>query len=546
MASRLSEDVRLRVLLLEAGFDTPPNAEPDDVLDSYPGKAYLNRNYIWPGLLAQHQQRSDLSRLVLYEQARILGGGSSINGQVSARGLPADYDGWLSGGASGWSWRDVLPFFRKLERDLDFVSPAHNQSGPMPIRRIFPERWDGLTKAAAKAFGQLGFAYHPDMNDCAEEGYSPAPFANAYGRRVSTAMAYLGPAVRARPNLCISTESTAKRIRLHDRCVTGVDAQVKGQDLSFYAPNVILAAGAIHSAAILLRSGIGPARELSGLGIEVVVDLPGVGNGLQDHVAVSISAYLNKRNRFDRVSRRHIHMHLRYSSNLEDCPPVDMVVNTASRSAWHPLGLQLGSFQIFVAKPFSRGTTRLRTPHWQDAPEVKLNLLSDERDHVRLMGGVHLINRALALTPLREVALDPFPSSYSPKVRAANRLTVANRIFTGACATILDGPPATRRLLISKIIAAGRPTLADLIKSPKALSTFVNENATPTWHACSTCRMGSADDAFAVTNEQGMVRGVQGLHIGDASIMPDVPRSNTGLPVIMVAEKIADSWQRRI
>lgn len=546
IASRLSERSQTRVLLLEAGEDTPPNAEPDDVLDSYPGRAYLNPNYTWPQLQAYHRpvphNAPERPPLVRYEQARILGGGSSINGQVSARGLPSDYDGWSAAGAAGWGWHDVLPYFRKLERDLDFKGEMHGQDGPVPIRRVFPDGWDGLTKAAGESFAQMGFAYRPDMNDCMEDGYSPAPFANAYGRRVSTAMAYLGPSVRARPNLRIVTGALVKNVLFDGSSVTGVDAQINGADERFHAPNVILTAGAIHTPAILLRSGIGPAAALRNIGITPVADLPGVGKGLQDHVAVSISAYLKKQHRFDERSRRHIHMHLRYSSRVSDCPPVDMVINTASRSAWHPLGAQLGSFQIFVAKPYSRGSVALRSPHWRDEPEVRFELLSENRDRLRLIEGMRLMYRALGQAPLQVVALDPFPSSYSSKVRAIGRLTYANWLLTRACALMMDGPAALRRLIINKAIAPG-PTLSDMTASDEMLSDFVYNAATPTWHACSTCRMGASDDALAVTNENGMVRGVRGLWAGDTSIMPDIPRSNTGLPAIMVAEKIAASWK---
>jgi 5-(hydroxymethyl)furfural/furfural oxidase len=548
LAGRLSENPRCRVLLIEAGADTPPNREPGDVLDSYPGRAYLNPSYTWPEIKAYLRpvahNAPERPPLVRYEQARIMGGGSSINGQVATRGLPADYDEWAERGATGWGWKDVLPYFRKLERDLDFDGPDHGRDGPMPVRRIFPPDWDGLTRAAAESFSRLGYAYHPDMNTMTDEGYCPAPFTNAYGRRVSTAMAYLGPAVRARDNLAIMAHTMVRRVVFDGVVAVGVEVDRSGQAEIVHAPHVFLAAGAIHSPALLLRSGIGAAATLRTFGTSVVADVPGVGNGLQDHTAVSVSAYLAAPHRFDAHSRRHIQMHLRYSSGLEGCPPVDMVVNTASRSAWHPLGQQMGSFQIFVGKPFSCGQVALTSPDWRAAPEVRFELLSDDRDRLRLMAGMRLICRALAEEPLRSVALDPFPSSYSSRARSVGRLSLSNRLITRLAAMLMDGPAPLRRWFIGSAIASGS-SLDELMADSEALSDFVSTSATPTWHACATCRMGGDDDSLSVVNPAGEVRGVAGLWIADTSVMPCVPRGNTGLPVIMVAEKIAADWKRR-
>jgi len=547
IANRLSEDTDRRVLLVEAGADTPPDKVPLDVLDSYPGRAYLNPSYTWPDLNGylrpvphNSPERPPLAR---YEQARILGGGSSINGQVAARGFPADYDDWAELGANGWRWKDVLPYFRKLERDLDFNGPDHGQDGPIPIRRIFRNEWDGLTRAAAGAFEHLGFVYRKDMNAMFDEGFFPAPFTNENGQRVSTAIGYLGANQRRRKNLSIRCNSQVKRIVFEHRVAVGIELELAGGlSETIRGRHIFVTAGAIHTPALLQRSGVGPALLLKEFGIPVVANRAGVGHGLQDHAAVSISAFLQRKDRFDERTRRHIHMHLRYSSNVEGGSPLDMVINTASRSAWHPLGQQIGSFQLFVGKPFSRGSVKILSGDWRTAPEVRFELLSDRRDHLRLMEAMRLMALALQEEPLKSVALDPFPSSYSSKVRRIGALKVSNQLLTAAAAFLLEGPTPLRRALLRYLVAPGAG-LAELVSNEDALSRFVSEGATPTWHACSTCRMGSSDDINAVTDSSGKVYGIEGLSIGDASLMPAITRGNTVLPTIMIAEKISEEWR---
>jgi 5-(hydroxymethyl)furfural/furfural oxidase len=235
-------------------------------------------------------------------------------------------------------------------------------------------------------------------------------------------------------------------------------------------------------------------------------------------------------------------MHLRYSSNAEDCPPLDMVVNTAARSAWHPLGKQIGSFQVFVAKPFSRGRVMLRDPNWRSPPSVSFELLSDRRDERRLKEGLRLIYRALSVEPLKSVAMDPFGSSYSSRVRRIGRLGLSNKAMTEMASLIMEGPRPLRRAFIRNVIAPG-PTLVELMADDDALTQFVNESATGTWHACSTCRIGTSEDPLSVTDAFGRVRGVTGLSVADTSVMPEITSGNTGLPAIMIAEKIAAHFQ---
>jgi 5-(hydroxymethyl)furfural/furfural oxidase len=197
LANRLSAKSTNKVLVCEAGPDTPPGQVPEVILDSYPGTAYLDTRFHWTDLKVTTEARSNnnpqgSAPLRKYEQARVLGGGSSINGQVANRGAPNDYDEWVRRGASGWGWDDVLPYFRKVERDMDFDGEYHGKEGRIPVSRIFPTLWNGHAKASGEAFADAGYKFLPDQNGLFEDGYFPVTSSNVYERRVSAAVGYQG------------------------------------------------------------------------------------------------------------------------------------------------------------------------------------------------------------------------------------------------------------------------------------------------------------------------------------------------------------------
>jgi 5-(hydroxymethyl)furfural/furfural oxidase len=548
LANRLSSRAAHKVLLCEAGQDTPPGRVPAEILDSYPGTAYFDPRFHWTDLkvhtqpISHNAPHTDRPPLRKYEQARVLGGGSSINGQLANRGAPADYAEWEARGAEGWGWNDVLPYFRKVERDLDFGGALHGKEGRIPVRRIMPEHWDGHAKAAAAAFEQAGYQYLPDQNGLFEDGYFPVAISNAGEQRVSAAAGYLDAETRQRDNLTISTDTQVTALLFEGvRCV-GIRSLVRGREQEFRGKEVILSCGALHSPVQLLRAGIGPPGHLRDLGIPVLVPLPGVGQRLMDHPSVSLSSFVHRHARMTgQNTRRHIQVGLRYSSGLPGAPPSDMFVAVLSKSAWHAVGEQIASLLLFVNKTYSEsGQVRLASPDWRQEPVVEFNLLSDRRDLRRLMSGFRHLAGIQLSDALRGVTSDPFPASYTDRVRKIGVVNAINRWLTKGIAQLLDGPAVLRCSLIERYVVEGF-TLAQVLGDDEALEAFVRKATIGVWHASCTCRMGSDDDPMAVVDTAGRVRGVEGLRVVDASVFPVVPCANTNIPTLMLAEKIADA-----
>ncbi len=548
LANRLSARSSSKVLLLEAGPDTPHGKVPAEILDSYPGKVYFDPRFHWTELrvhtqvVPHNEPDSERPPLRKYEQARVLGGGSSINGQFANRGAPADYDEWEARGAAGWNWQSVLPYFKKLERDMDFPDgPLHGGDGRIPVRRIFPDLWCPHTQAMAKAFEAAGFGYLPDQNGEFVEGYFPITISNAYDRRVSAAIGYLDPVTRQRPNLTVLTEAPVRELLFEDARCVGVHAIVQGRAAEFRAPEVILCAGAVHSPAHLLHAGIGPAGHLRDLGIEVRANVPGVGQRLMDHPSISLSCFIRPEARLHGMTQRHMLVALRYSSGIADAPPCDMFVACASKSAWHAVGEQIGSFVLFVNKTYSEtGQVRLASRDPAAEPAVEFNLLSDRRDLERLMDGFRRLGTMQLSAPLTAVTSNPFPASYTDRVRKIGVVNARNKRITDFVARLLDGPAALRKIMIEKIVVEGY-TFEQVMRDDDALEDFIRKAVIGVWHASCSCRMGADDDPMAVTDAAGRVRGVGGLRVADASVFPVVPRANTNFPVLMMAEKISDA-----
>ena len=545
LAHRLSAKSANKVLLCEAGQDTPPGNEPAEIRDSYPGTAYFDPRFHWTELkvttqiVSHNNPNESRPPLRKYEQARVLGGGSSINGQMANRGAPTDYDEWEVRGAEGWNWNNVLPFFRKVERDLDFDGPYHGKDGRIPVRRIPREHWTRHSEAFAQAFQQAGHQFLPDQNGEFVDGYFPVTHSNQSEQRVSAAMGYLDRDTRKRANLTISTNTQVRELLFEGTRCVGVKAIVDGREQEFRGREIILSSGAIHSPAHLLRAGIGPVGHLRDMGIPVLTALPGVGQRLMDHPSISLSSFVRRGARMNEHTRRHMQLGLRYSSGLPDVPKGDMFVVVLSKSAWHSVGAQIGSALTFVNKTYSEtGQVKLASRDPAAEPIVEFNLLSDRRDLDRLMSGFRKMAAIQMSDAVKAVTDKPFPAAYTDRVRKIGVVNNKNKILTKIAATMMDGPAALRHYLIDNFVVEGFG-FDDVMNDDEALETFVRKSTIGVWHASCSCRMGRDDDPMAVVDNQGRVKGVQGLRVVDASIFPVVPCANTNFPVLMSAEKIA-------
>jgi 5-(hydroxymethyl)furfural/furfural oxidase len=549
MAHRLSAKSSKKILLCEAGQDTPPGNEPPEIRDSYSGTAYFDPRFHWTELkvttqvVSHNNPQAEYPPLRKYEQARVLGGGSSINGQLANRGAPTDYDEWEARGAAGWGWKNVLPYFRKVERDLDFDGPFHGKDGRIPVRRIPREHWTGHSKAAAQAFEQAGYPFLPDQNGEFVDGYFPITHSNQTEQRVSAAMGYLDSDTRARANLTILTNTHVKELLFDGTRCIGIKAVVDGREQEFRGNEIILSCGAIHSPAHLLRAGIGPVGQLKDLGIPVVMGLEGVGQRLMDHPSISLSSFVRPGGRMNEHTRRHIQVGLRYSSGLSDVPKGDMFIAVLTKSAWHAVGEQIASLLTFVNKTYSEtGQVKLASRDPLAEPIVQFNLLSDRRDLDRLMSGFRMTAAMQMNASLKAVTDKPFPASYSDRVRKIGVVNSRNKVLTTIAAALMDGPAALRSYMIDNFVVEGF-TFDQVMGDDEALEAFVRKATIGVWHASCSCRMGRPDDPMAVVDTQGRVRGVQGLRVVDASIFPVVPCANTNFPTLMTAEKIADTMQ---
>jgi len=464
LAARLSER-GLGVLLIEAGPDYPdPEALPAELRSGWRSAGTHDWGY------------ADEATGAVVARAKLVGGCSATNGTIALRGAPADYDGWARLGNPGWSYAEVLADFRKLETDLDFDDDWHGRHGPVPIRRYEPKELTPVNAAAYEALGEAGFPEVADHNRPGAVGVGAAPVNTVGGVRMSAAATYLR-AARDRGNLRILPGATVDRVLIERGRATGVklaDGRV------VRAARVVLAAGTYGSPAILLRSGIGPARDLAVLGLPCRSHLPGVGANLQEHPGISVLwplvAEFPDGPRFQVVATR------ADTDDTDDAPWLQHVPAATPDLFW---------VSATVMRPRSRGRVRLGSLDPAAAPKIRLNLLADPADLTAMIRGVRSARQVGALSPLRELA---------------------------------GGP--------EQWLGAG-------LDEGAAFADAIRRSAWTYHHACGTCAMGPEPEQGAVVNARGEVYGVPGLWIADASIMPVIPSGNTHLPTLMLAEHLA-------
>jgi choline dehydrogenase len=484
IAARLSEDSARSVLLVEAGPDFGPRASmPADLLD---GRAIcFNPAYAW-GYASEPDRHG---RSIPLWRGRLVGGGSAVNAGVALRGSPFDYDGWAAAGNPGWSFAEVLPVFRALERDLDFADEWHGASGPVPVRRPPEAEQTPLQRAFTLAAIARGHALVPDHNRPGAVGVGATPMNVLEGTRMSAALTHLGPA-RARPNLEIRPDSIVDRVAVRRGRAEGV-LLAGGERLD--AGLVVLAGGAYGSPAVLLRSGVGPAAALRALGVPVVADLGGVGEALADHPRLSVE--LPVCGPVDAGPRYGALLTMRSSL----APPGgghDLHVFAAGPDASDrsPSGASC-ELVVSVVAPRARGRLTLRSADPAAAPRIETGHLRHADDVRRAVEGIVEARRLSREAPL---------------------------------AALLVGPELAPGAAISD-------------RDEAALAARLRAQVRTYHHPAGTCRMGPDPGRGAVVDAQGRVHGVAGLVVGDAAILPDVPAANTNLPVTMVAERIA-AW----
>ncbi len=499
LASRLSEDPAKSILLLEAGPDYPD-------LDSMPNSVKFG-NDVWSAAYGPEAETWGYMATATPDRepfplprGKLTGGSSSVNGQVFFRGIPEDFDEWAELGSPEWAFVNALPYFRRSETDLTFgADDFHGGDGPIPVRRYAKEDMLPIPRAFWDACLAAGYPEALDQNHPEAEGVGPRPLNNVDGVRMSANLTYLAMA-RHRLNLTVRSQVLAHKIlfaRERDkRRAIGVRAESGGETFDAYGGEIILCGGAINSPQLLMLSGVGPARHLESLGIPVVRHLPGVGENLRDHPACFL---LYESNADDPPPNSPaIQAGMRYTTpgsphrNDMQMSPILLTSEHRPTTVEIPEGESYTGFSVALQKASSAGRITLASADPRDQPNLDYRYLVDAWDRERMRGAV------------RE------------------------------CISLAQRPP------LADFIARRVTPTDDDLASDAALDAWMLANVGTQHHSSGTCKMGPASDEMAVVDQRLRVRGLDGLRVVDASIMPDVVRANTNATTIMIAERAAE------
>ncbi|MEL6363542.1 MAG: choline dehydrogenase [Pseudomonadota bacterium] len=510
LAARLSEDAGATVCLLEAGT---ANKDLRVTAPLMLGKAGEQDKFNWKYDTEPQKELND--RVMYWPRGKGLGGSSAINAMCYIRGALEDFDGWQDQGADGWGWASVLPYFKKFENYFGGEDQWHGVGGPVSVERL--RHINPTTHAFIEAGRELGHPVQDDMNGAMRDGVAYSHVTQKNGARCSTAVAYLTEEVRARSNLTVVTEAFAERAVFDGTRAAGVEAKVKGERREFVAAKeIFLCGGAINSPQLLMLSGVGPAAHLKEHGISLVADVPGVGENLQDHLDVLVQFKDKKRvtiaNRLDRLPQDALDI-MQFlmkrqgplTSNAAEATGfvrsrdglktpdihlhyVPFMLIDHGRETVKEYGFSLHACNLY---PKSVGTIRLRSTDPADHPLIDPRYMTAEEDwDVMIAAGRH------ALTFLEAKAFDEYRGD-------------------------IYGP-------------AERP------ETDEDWIAYIRSNSETIYHPVGTAKMGASNDDMAVVDPQLRVRGVTGLRVVDASVMPFVTGGNTNAPTIMIAEKAAD------
>ncbi|MGJ5038655.1 GMC family oxidoreductase [Bradyrhizobium sp. HKCCYLRH3059] len=507
LANRLSSDGKHTVLLLEAG---PKDTNIWIHVPLGYGKLFKEKTVNW---MYQTEPEPGLDgRSVFQPRGKVLGGSSSINGLLYVRGQHEDYDRWRQRGNVGWGYDDVLPYFKRAENQSRGANDYHGVDGPLPVSDWRHE--DPLSEAFVKAAVEAGLPFNGDFNGASQEGAGFFQTTTRRGRRASSAASYLRPAL-GRSNLHVETDALAQRILFEGRRARGVTFSQRGRMRTARArKEILVSSGAYNSPQLLQLSGVGPAELLKQHGLDVVLDAPGVGSDLQDHLQVRIVMRCSQRITLNDIVNnpvRKVLAGVRYAAFRNG--PLTIAAGTAGAFfktdprlvspdiqihfipfSTDKMGEKLHTFSGFTAsvcqlRPESRGSLRIRSADPTVPPEIRINYLASETDRRANIEGLRILRKILAAP-----ALKPY---------------VSDEAYPG-----------------SKIV------------SDDDILAYCRQTGSTIYHPTSTCRMGT--DAAAVVDQRLRVRGVDGLRVVDASIMPDLVSGNTNAPVIMIAEKASD------
>jgi len=519
VAARLSEDGLNRVLLVEAG---PPDTSINIHIPLMVVNLLKDPKHIWP--LVTEPQKALNNRLQLWTRGRMLGGSSSINGCVYVRGDPGEFDSWERDGLPGWGWNDMLPYFKRMEAYKQGDPATRGTSGPIGVTSL--KNFDALADAFVQASGQAGFEIVEDYNDGHYEGASYLQYSTRRGFRSSAAVGYLKPA-RVRKNLEVITDTLVTRVVIEDGIAAGIEIRRDGQTRRIAArKEVILSAGPVHSPAILEHSGIGQASRLKELGIEVVRDLPGVGENLSDHPNTRLTFECTRPITINDALQSNVvkvKEGLKYAlfgkGLLSICSAVAHIVMRSSPDEPRPdLKLQLQPFSgkdryarrpqdgldphsgftigVMGLRPRSRGWTHIASRDAADHPRIDPAYLEDPHDAEVLLKGIKMV---------REIA----------------------------------SHPAMQDMIVRET-RPGAETATD-----EQIMDYIRETTQTTWHIVGSCKAGT--DHMAVVDPELRVRGVGGLRVIDSSVFPTIPSSNTNAPTIALgergAEMVLNSWR---
>ena len=507
LANRLTASGKHSVLLLEAG---PKDSHLWIHIPLGYGKLFKEKTVNW---MYETEPEPGLNgRKVFQPRGKVLGGSSSINGLLYLRGQHEDYDRWRQLGNTGWGFDDVLPYFKKAEDQARGASEFHSTGGPLPVSDM--RHPDPLSDAFVAAAVETGVAFNADFNGATQEGVGMFQTTTRNGRRASTAVAYLRPAMKS-GKLRVETAAHAQRILLEGRRAVGVIYKQNGTVHTARArKEVLVSSGAYNSPQLLQLSGVGPAELLRQHGIDVVLDAPGVGHDLQDHMQVRVMMRAKNAVTLNDVVNsplRSIMTGLQYAAFRTG--PLTIAAGTAGAFyktsprlatpdiqvhflpfSTDKMGEKLHPYSAFSAsicqlRPESRGSLRIKSADASVPPEIRINYLATETDRTTNVEGLKILRKILQA-------------------------------------------PAISHFVIEEIEPGAK------VVSDADLLAYCRLRGSTIYHPTSTCRMGN--DPMAVVDQQLRVRGIEGLRVIDGSIMPDLVSGNTNAPIIMIAEKASD------